>query len=329
MVNIRGIDLIARLLGTNRRRLISIAEAAPQYCEDLILIDPSKPGKIRDVVNPIGPLRRMQARLYHALLAPNHRPSWYSHGGVRGRSVKTNAEPHLCSAFVFATDIANFYPSVHYTRVYQLFIERFFCSPDVARICTKLCTHRYRLAQGLITSPILADCLMSNADMRIARMCARSGLVYTRFVDDITISGLYPVDSGSFPKLVADVLKTCGFALNAQKEVKGRLSAQNYITKLRIKRGRLDVRPAYLAEIHSQLDDAARLSRGGEWTGTYHTCSQILGRIHYIGWINPGRRQQLMKRYKSIPWKKVEEEARARGLVAQRKVAIRKPAFHE
>jgi hypothetical protein len=323
MLNIGGIGLLARLLGTNPGYLSTVAEFASSYCTDLILIDPAKPEKQRPIVSVTGPLRKYQNRLFRVLLAPNHRPSSYSHGGVRGRNIKTNVRPHLGSTFVYTTDIANFYPSVHYTQIYRLFVDRFGCSPDVARICTKLCTHRHHLAQGLVTSPILADCIMSVADYRIGTMCAKSGLIYTRFVDDIAISASYPVDSGSFPRLVKEILGSCGLRINAEKEDKGRISDGKYITKLWINRGKLDVRPRYLDEIYMQLRDAARLAEGGEWVGTYHTPNQIRSRIEYIAWINPGRRRALMKRYRAILWNRVQEEALHRGLLApKKKVAV-------
>jgi RNA-directed DNA polymerase len=325
MLNIGGIGLLARLLGSNPRHLCAVAESASRYCEDLILIDPAKPDKERKVVNCRGPMRRIQERLYRTLLAPNHRPSYHSHGGVPGRSIKTNVEPHRGSKFVYTTDIADFYPSVHHTRVYHLFVERFGCSPDVARVCTKLCTYRHHLAQGLITSPILADCLLSTSDKRIARMCENDGIVYTRYVDDITLSATYPIESGSYPKLVVRILKASGFDVNVSKEDKGRLSEGKSITKLRLRRGKLDVRPAYLAEIRSQLEDAATLARGGECVGTYHTSGQILGRIQFIAWINPGRRRELMRLYRAVSWQNVENEALRCGLVALRKRAVKPP----
>jgi RNA-directed DNA polymerase len=325
MLNIGGIGLLARLLGSNPRHLCAVAESASQYCKDLILIDPAKPGKVREVTSTTGPLRKIQDRLFHRLLAPSHRPSYYSHGGVRGRNVRTNVEPHRGSTFVYTTDIASFYPSVHYTRIYQLFVERFGCSPDVARICTKLCTYRHHLAQGLVTSPVLADSLMLTADRRIGNMCEDGEIIYTRYVDDITLSATYPITSGTYKQLVGDILNACGFDVNLTKEEDGRLSEGKCITKLRIKRGKLDVAPAYHAEIRSQLEDAARLAQGGVWVGTYHTAGQILGRIQFIAWINPGRRRELMRLYRAVLWRKVENEALSRGLVALRKRVI-KPA---
>jgi len=322
MLNIQSVGLLAQILETTPGRLIAVADSASTYYEDLVLVDPAKPEKRREVVNVTGALRTFQNRLYQKLLVPRHQPSFYSHGGVRGRHIKTNASPHLGSAFVITRDIASFYPSVHFSRVYRLFEGEFGCSPDVARVCTKLCTYRFHLALGLITSPIIADCLMMGVDHRIGEMCRKHGLVYTRFVDDLTISGSYPIDSGSFPELVAMILRENGFRLNLEKEDEGRLSEGKLITKLRIKRGRLDVSPEYLAEVNRQLDSAALLAKGGEWAGIYYTQGQVYGRIQFIAWVNAGRRRELIRKYSSISWKVVEVEAQARGLVVSRKKLV-------
>ena len=141
---------------------------------------------------------------------------------------------------------------MHFRDVYKLFTNDFECSPDVAHICTKLCTRDFHMPLGLITSPILADCLMAPADRRIGRMCEQDGLVYSRYVDDITISSGYPVDSGSYPDLVRKILR--GYGFTTHNEYAGRMSAEIPITKLYPRRGRLDVTPAYLAQVKAQLE---------------------------------------------------------------------------
>ena len=124
--------------------------------------------------------------------------SEFSHGGVRGRHIKTNVEQHIESTFVFTADVSNFYPTISHKRVYRLFVEDFACSPDVAHICTKLCTYKHRLALGLITSPMLADQVMRRIDARIGGLCRNAGLVYTRYVDDLTISGPFDLKESGF-----------------------------------------------------------------------------------------------------------------------------------
>jgi RNA-directed DNA polymerase len=332
MLDIQSVGHLAKILETTPSCLIETADSAASFYNDLVLLDPAKPHKERDVVCVNGRLRKYQLRLYRKLLKPRLRPSLYSHGGVPGHSIKSNAGAHIDSVFVYSTDVANFYPSISHQRVYRIFAGEMGCSPDVARICTKLCTFRGHLALGLITSPIIADQLMLGVDHRIGKMCAKHALVYTRYVDDISISAAFPIESGGFMKIVVEILGRHGFRVNPIKhqdeDTHGRLSAGKCITKLVIKRGRLDVRAEYLEGVTKQLEDANRLAQGGECSGMYYTRDQIYGRIQFISWINPGRSSTLMRRFSAIDWECVEVEARVRGLIAVRKRLKKIPESH-
>ncbi|MDP1798771.1 MAG: hypothetical protein Q8K78_14855, partial [Planctomycetaceae bacterium] len=168
MLNIRRLTHLAQSLGVDQAKLDEVLVDLDQHYEQLILIDPARPEKIRRVVNVRKPLRTLQERIYKRLLLKKLLPSPQSHGGVNGRSIKTNALVHADSQYVLKTDISDFYPSIHFRRVYRLFVETFGCSPDVARVCTALTTHRHHLALGIVTSPILADQMLRKADTRIA-----------------------------------------------------------------------------------------------------------------------------------------------------------------
>lgn len=133
-------------------------------------------------------------------------PSRYSHGGVPRRSILTNVRPHLGQSFVFTTDVSDFFPNIHQQRVFDLFC-RLGCSPQVASLCTGLCTYRHCLAQGLITSPILADHLMCAVDRRIEGIRYKHDLIYTRFMDDLAISGPFDLKRSGIPSLVQRI---CG-----------------------------------------------------------------------------------------------------------------------
>lgn len=335
MLDIRTVGQLAEILRVTSSELEGIAGNAEAYYEELVLIDPAKPGKIREVVNVTGPLRTLQSNLLCNLLRPRLKPSTYSHGGVVGRSIRTNAEPHRDSVFYFSTDIADFYPTISHRRIYKLFSGEFGCSRPVSRVCTKLCTRRGHLAQGLIASPILADRLMAGPDRRIGAMCDKlsresgSAVPYTRFVDDLTITAKFPIESGSTPRIVVEILKEYGFRINPAKQAFGRLAEGGRITKLRIHRGKLDISPEYLAGVYQQLADAAALGSGEKEGGVYYTAAQIFGRIQFIGWVNHGHLGPLMAKYNSIDWLSVEAEAAARGLVASRKTLTRKITRHQ
>lgn len=319
MLSIRQIKHLTRVLGTSTKSLSSVLETASSFYEELILIDPAKPEKHRTVTNIRGELRRLQTRFYRRVLLPKVTPSVYSHGGVRGRDIKSNAQPHLESRFVFKTDISDFYPSVHFRQVYKLFVDPLQCSPDVARLCTQLCTFRHHLALGLITSPILADQILKRVDRRIGGACQKAGLVYTRYVDDITISGSFDLEPSGFPRLVERILQQDGFRANREKHIFGRLADGTSITNLRCVRGHLDVRKEYADELERQLDDAASLARGDEFQGPYFAPIQILGRVRFVCWVNPARRHKLLRKYRSIQWELVQARARELGLQATKK----------
>jgi RNA-directed DNA polymerase len=326
MLRIRQVKHLAHRLGVDVRTLEGVAEAPEQWCVKLELRDPAKPKKKRDVLNVVGPLRRLQTRILRDILLPALPVSQFSHGGVRGRHIKTNLEPHLGSAFVFTTDISEFYSSISHNRVYRLFAQTFQCSPDVARICTRLCTHDHHLALGLITSPILADQVMYRIDERIGRACRKAKLIYTRYVDDLTISGPYDLETSGFAHLVRSILEEHGFLLNPDKHRFGRLADGTPITKIRVNRGHPDVGREYLKELERQLADARRLAAGDQFDGPYYTEGQVWGRLQFVCWVNPGRRRTLVRQFRAIRWDKVSEEAERRGLVATKKSLTKRRA---
>lgn len=323
MLNLRRVAHLAHRLDVSTEELREVADEAGSYYEQLLLVDPAKPQKPRPVVDVRGRLRGMQSKLYRRLLLPGLIPSPHSHGGIRGRDIKSNVSPHLRSDFVFKADISNFYPSIHHSRVYRLFCGDLGCSPDVARICTKISTYQHHLALGLVTSPILADRLAGRIDRRIAAACRSLGLVFTRFVDDITISGRYDLAKSGIASVVREILNQDGFRINQKKLDEGafgRLQDGIGITGIRSNKGRLDATREHIDELMRQLDDAASLSGNGHFDGPFYLPRQILGRVRFVCWINPRRRLQLKRRYHSINWKRVVEEGYRRQLIASKKV---------
>lgn len=314
MLYIRQVKHLARRLGISPRALENVSDSPERFCEELLVIDPVRPKKPRSVVNAKGILRRLQSGLYRRILLPRLIPSDHSHGGIVGRSIVTNAAAHAGSQFVFKADIADFYPTIHRGRIYRLFVERFGCSPDVARLCTRITTFNHHLTLGLITSPVLADQVLGRFDRRIGAACRKAGLVYSRFVDDVAISGSFDLKRSGFGKLVEDVLYQEGFWMNPKKKVFGRLSDGIAVTGIRIRRGRFDVRKDYAAEVERQLDDAMSLARDERFVGPYYTMTQIGGRVRFVSWVNPGRRRSLMRKFRTIPWDRVQVEACRRGL---------------
>ena len=276
--------------------------------------------KLRDVIALRKRWRLIQKRIYLKLLLPRLKPSRYSHGGVRGRSPATNARVHIGNTFGFVADISGFFPSISCRRVNDFFLGQA-CSYGVAKILTRLCTYDFHLALGLMTSPIIANEIFRPIDARIAHACRKMDkrLAYSRFIDDITISGNFDSETSGIEEVVRSIINRHGFSLADSKTdcdefAKNRIS----ITGIRVKRGHLDPSGEYMKELDRLITDHANLSNNEEFIGPLLLRPELYGKVHYACAINPGRRSSLLGRLKEIDWTKLSAHAHERGLVKYR-----------
>lgn len=156
---------------------------------------------------------------------------------------------------------------------------------------------------------------MSNVDQRIGALCSTAGLHYTRYVDDLAISGNFDLEQGTIPQIVEGILYSAGFCTRHHKRATGRISEMT-LTNLRMMRGRLDVTTEYLEKVETQLANAKRLVEGESIDGFFYTRAQVFGRILFISSIRPGRRRSLMRVFEKIDWGHAYNEAVHRGLLA-------------
>jgi hypothetical protein len=90
-------------------------------------------------------------------------------------------------------DVKEFFPHVRHYMVYRMFKHELGFGRDVASLLTRLTTHRSYLPQGAPTSTPIANLLLAApVDAPLATEAVRSGLRYSRYVDDIAISGKNP-----------------------------------------------------------------------------------------------------------------------------------------
>jgi RNA-directed DNA polymerase len=173
-----------------------------------------KSGGIRRIYKPSPELKRVQRLISTELLQPLPLPDAL-HGSVPGRSTKTNAEPHTRKPAVLSLDIKDFYPSVRYDRIYQLFLD-LGCSPDVARLLTRLTTFKGHLAQGFPSSPAIANLVLA-ADVvrRLSKLCSEHGLTFTLYQDDLTVSGGYRIPG--LISLFCRIFRQAGYPINRGK----------------------------------------------------------------------------------------------------------------
>lgn len=321
MLNLGRIGQLCDHLGISESVLMETLDdfdTNPDSIVSELTLWPANPRKKpRDVICVRGNLRTIQHRLYERLFLRRFKPSRYSHGAVKKRSPVTNARAHIGNKFVYVTDISSFYPTISCRRLNRFLIGKA-CHYKVARILTRLCTFDFHLALGLVTSPILANELFKPIDSAIGRFCKMRGLTYTRFIDDISISGQYDLQEAGVHKIVSRIVSQSGFKLHEDKTQIGRLDGDITITGVRVKKRHLDASMDYAEELERQIEDHSNLSKNLEFTGPLLTEDEILGRSFYVCGLNPGRRRGIFSKLKSIDWGAVMTYASERGLVRLR-----------
>jgi len=300
-LNIGRTSHLAVQLGVTEQQLNDLASHASQQYVDFQRVVKGKP---RRLVMAKPGLADMQKRILDRLLM-RLPPSEAAYGAIKGRTIKQNAAIHAASAFVAKLDIRDFYPSIHRKQVYDFFIWQN-CPPDVARFLTLLTTRKHSLPLGVSTSPMLADQIVRPIDLRLEAMARQAKLNYTRYVDDITISGSFPLKR--FTKLVLNILQQYGFRVRPRKLVIYQPGdrKERIITGVRVRDGETFAPLDFVAQLESDLRAAAEQSRHSTLDGFFYSRQHYRGRIAYVRWLDPNTGSTILKLYRKVKWQHLE-----------------------
>lgn len=239
---------------------------------------PKKTGGARLISAPMPRLKFAQYWLLDAVLAkvPVHEAA---HGFVPGRSILTNARPHVGRDVVINLDLKDFFPSIDDRRVKGLFqglgyyeataqtLALIATEPDADEIeidgkrAWIARGGRRRLPQGAPSSPAITNLLCRRLDRRLSGLARKLGFTYTRYADDLTFStsGEPARKVGTLLRAVRDVVRAEGFELHPDKTRVMRKGARQEVTGLVVNE-RLGVPRAAIRKARAALHRAS--SRG-------------------------------------------------------------------
>jgi RNA-directed DNA polymerase len=210
---------------------------------------PKKTGGVRRLSAPHQDIAATQRKILQEILVrlPLHNDA---HGFVIGRSIVTNARPHVGAQIVLNLDLKDFFPSIRFPRIRGILTASGF-SPCAATILALLCTESPRqvlglggqklyvatgpraLPQGACTSPALANLSARFLDARLAGLAKAWGWTYTRYADDLTFSTVaLDHDIGRMLTAIRNVVGDEGFTVNEEKTKVLRRSQAQEVTGL-------------------------------------------------------------------------------------------------
>ena len=167
----------------------------------------------RQINSSKGKLKDVQTRLYNFMSTQVKMPQ-YVYGGVQRKNNVSNARFHQGNKYIFTTDLKSFFPSISHKQVFQMFLREGY-TPEIARILTKLTTHKYQVPQGIPTSTLIANLVFKPIGLEIEQLAKEHHIKFSMFVDDITLSS-----KSDFKKLIPKILsiiKKGGFKICHKK----------------------------------------------------------------------------------------------------------------
>lgn len=225
---------LSKLLGRTTE-FLGKATAAPSYFYRTFSI-PKKSGGSRIISAPHKSLKECQRWINDEILSriPLNPAAM---GYVENHSILDHATHHCkIDNCLLITDLENFFPSISKARVIGLF-KSFGYNNQVSVALASLCCLDGSLPQGSPASPAISNIICRVLDARISGIAKKFDLHYSRYADDICLSGRN-IPENVF-SLVAQAVKNSDFKINEEKtrRIAGS-STGKIITGLNVNTGR-------------------------------------------------------------------------------------------
>ncbi len=246
-----------------------------------------------------------------------------AHGFVRGRSIVSNARPHVGQAVVIKLDLQNFYANVTYSRVVAIFRSMGYCReaaiwlgrlttsaapwslavPDGDEGTKSLYVRRH-LPQGAPTSPALANLSAFGLDVRLSGLLKKFGGNYTRYADDLTLSGDddFRYALRCVIPLTEQIVRSERFRLNHRKRKVIRRGHRQLVTGV-IVNAKPNIPRDEFDRLKAILHNCVKLGPASQNRENYADfLAHLRGRIAFVRQLNPARAAKLKGLFDQIRW---------------------------
>ena len=244
-----------------------------------------------------------------------------AHGFRHGRSIVSNAAPHVGADVVINLDLKDFFPSISQPRVKGVFRSIGY-SEAVATALSLVCTEpevdeveldgtTYYVARGLRhlpqgspASPGVTNLLCRRLDGRLFGLARTLGFVYTRYADDLTFSarGLAAgsVQVGKLLRGVADIVQNEGFTVHPSKTRVMRRGRQQEVTGV-VVNDRLSIDRETMRKFRATLFQVEKDGPAGKrWGASHDVLTALHGFACFIAQVDARRAAPLLARVRAL-----------------------------
>ena len=301
---------------------VGSARRSPEKAHYAYHVVPKRRGGWRLIQAPKPVLKAVQTQILEEILnrVPPHDAA---HGFVRGRSIVTNARPHVGRRVIVKFDLFDFYTTIRLRRVAAIFRGMGYSREAaiwLARLTTtdvpftlqvpgerrkRIGPYRTRhLPQGAPTSPAIANLSAYSLDVRLSGMARAFGANYTRYADDLTFSGPRPFlrSLSTFLPLAEQIVRSERFSLNLEKRKVIRSNQRQEVTGVVVNE-RLAVCRRDYDRLKAILHNCIRHGPSSQnREGVTDFRAHLAGRIAHVRQVDPKKGARLQASFDQIQW---------------------------
>ncbi len=211
---------------------------------------PKKTGGTRKISAPMYKLKDVQHWVLQNILNKTEIHE-AAHGFVTGRSIVSNATPHVQAAVVINFDLKDFFPGIDFKRIKGVYKHMGY-SESVATVLALICTEadvdeaildgekwfigngERHLPQGAPTSPALTNIICRKLDKRLTGLAAKLSFKYTRYADDLSFSSGIDHNINALQQCLQKIVTDEGFTLHPDKTRIMRTGAKKEVTGITV-----------------------------------------------------------------------------------------------
>jgi RNA-directed DNA polymerase len=251
-----------------------------------------KSGKFRKICAPCAELKAVQRTILKDL-EQRFQAHPCATGFVRGKSIVDNAQVHCApGTWLLNLDLSDFFDSIHRNQLYPLFLDLGIDPIESLYLCNQ-CTlpGAGHLPQGAVTSPFLSNLYCRALDQQLSELCQNNHLQYTRYADDMTISGDREDILLVFPA-VRQIIRSHRLVIN-EKKVKligpgkrQEVTGINVSTKISCGREHYQQLRTAIHRLNKALNQG-RVSPENQLSILGMTIEQLMGEVGFVTFVNP------------------------------------------
>ena len=276
-------------------------------------------GSKRLIEKPKVRLKRLQRKIYQEILSTaDAHPA--AHGFCKRKSCKTHASIHAGKRYLMLFDLADCFHSIGWSQVQSVF-KKMGYAEAVSSYLTALCTHsvhfeksqsihfdhtqkaklrQRHLPQGSPTSPALVNAVLHQLDSRLSGLAKSLDLEYSRYADDMVLSGNAHRDWRFLEPLVGGICLDEGVSINHRKtRIKRAHQKQRIVGIVVNKKPNIDRK--HFDVLKAILTNCTRYGIESQNRGNHPQFrAHLRGRIQYVKSLNEQKGLNLERIYQNI-----------------------------